>query len=94
MNKILFVAFFGILYSCSTQITKNPEVKSEIKPLLNSENLAKGKQIYETNCGSCHKLFDKKEYNSVQWRELVNSMQKRAGIDDLQKELVYNYLAN
>lgn len=86
-----------VLNSCSTS-TNNVKTQPQIIPNINIElnevNLTKGKSLYEARCGSCHQLFDKKDYDAVSWRKNVNAMYKRAKLNDLDKEFVYLYLTN
>jgi cytochrome c5 len=98
-NKIvLIIGLTIIIYSCATKSSVPAEVakKEEPKPIdfeivLNPE-LTEGKMLYENNCNKCHELFEPKRFTASQWSPIVYRMQKEAGISDVDREKIYNYL--
>ncbi len=54
--------------------------------------LAEGKELYDNNCAKCHKLYDPKDFSAEEWKPIVMVMQKKAHLDDLQGQKIYNYL--
>ncbi len=105
-TKLVMVALFGtVLFSCAPKVVtpapppvvevKKEEVKKEeVKPAVEvlTAELAEGKYLYENNCAKCHKLFDRHEYTAQQWMPITLSMQKKAKIQDIEREKIYNYL--
>ena len=54
--------------------------------------LAEGKNLYENNCAKCHRLYEAHSFSAEEWKPIVASMQKKAHLDDLQGQKIYNYL--
>ena len=95
-TKITIVAAIAILSSCAT---KQKTVQTFEKPMIlpavievTSENIVKGKSIYENNCGKCHQFYEPTEFKKERWKNIVNSMQRKARITDEETVLVYNYI--
>ena len=78
-----------LVYRCST--TSKMQSTATNKPTL-ADTIAQGRQIYVNNCGSCHNLFQPERFTAEQWVWNVNKMQKRAKVDDVQKEVMLKYL--
>ena len=62
------------------------------KPIITTETLAEGKNLYGMNCAKCHKLYDSKDFTAEEWTPIVMRMQKKARISDEQREKIYAYL--
>jgi len=54
--------------------------------------LQEGRTMYLNSCGSCHNLHLPSEYTLQEWTEVMSDMQKRAKINDTQKETILLYL--
>ena len=89
-----------IIYSCAsksgvpTSEVKKTETNVAIAALpkdLTAE-LATGKSLYENNCAKCHELYNTKEFSAEEWKPIVVRMQKKAHLDDLQGQKIYNYV--
>jgi hypothetical protein len=52
-----------------------------------------GRTLYVKNCASCHNLYPPQSYTASEWRDNVNNMQKRAKINDAEKETILKYLS-
>ncbi len=98
--KIVALAFISmLLYSCSTSKTTTKPVAEE-KPFVPvvaeaavlTEDLQKGKTSYENNCARCHKLYDTKQFTAEEWTPIMLRMQKKARIDDAERDLIYAYV--
>jgi cytochrome c5 len=93
-----------IIFSCASKSSvptaevKKEEVKVESKPTAPIKNtvmtaeLAEGKSLYENNCGKCHYLHNTNEFSSNDWKPIVARMLKKAQLDDLQGQKIYNYV--
>ena len=79
-----------VVFACSTKKSSVPTV--EAKKVELTPELAEGKMLYENNCAKCHKLYDTKKFNAEEWKPIVASMQKKAHLDDLQGQKIYNYV--
>ena len=96
-TKILSVALLAIFfYSCSGSKSVTPATtvvaEKEIKKDAVSPEIAEGKNLYENNCAKCHKLYEAADFSKEEWKPIVLRMQKKAHIDDLAGEKIYNYL--
>ena len=98
---IALAALAVIIYSCAAK-SSPPTATAEVKPAPKAEvkniatvmtpELAEGKNLYENNCAKCHKLYDTKEFSAEDWKPIVSRMQKKAHLDDLAGEKIYNYV--
>lgn len=48
--------------------------------------------FYIKSCGVCHDPYPKEKYNATSWGHILDSMQKRAHISDIDKSDLYTYL--
>jgi cytochrome c5 len=101
--KIKFFTILTILLlnSCATKQTKPiliiPKTESLINPevissSVSEEDLKQGKTTFEGRCTSCHQLYEPKEFDKNEWKSITHRMQKKAHLDDLEIEKVYNYI--
>jgi cytochrome c5 len=98
--KVLSLAVLSvIIYSCASKssVPTTEVKKAEPTPVATvatvmTPELAEGKSLYDNNCAKCHKLYDAKDFSSEEWKPIVARMQKKAHLDDLQGQKIYNYL--
>jgi cytochrome c5 len=93
--KVLALAVLAlIIYSCASKSNTSTAATPAPAPAATvmTPALAEGKELYENNCAKCHKLFDAKDFSAEEWKPIVLRMQKKAHLDDLQGEKIYNYL--
>lgn len=97
--KVLALAILAIiLYSCAAKSTApTAEVKptpatSTAGPTVMTAELAEGKNLYDNNCAKCHRLYKPEEFSKEEWKPIVTRMAKKAHLDDLQGQKIYNYL--
>ena len=93
-TKLVIVALFGtLLFSCAPKVVSPaaPPVV-EVKATALTPELAEGKNLYENNCAKCHKLYDRHEFSAEEWTPITLRMQKKAKIQDAEREKIYNYL--
>lgn len=88
MKKLFIVptAIISFVISCS------PKTIAPTKEIPIENNLAQGKQIFENSCAKCHDLPDPKEFSSVDWVGIMNSMAPQAKLTDLEHQWVYKYI--
>lgn len=96
---IVLVVLAVFIYSCASKssvptmdVKKAAPTVSSIEATVLSPELAEGKSLYENNCAKCHRLYDTKEFSVEEWKPIVARMQRKAHLEDLQAELIYNYV--
>lgn len=94
--KVLTLAILAfIIYSCAAKSSLPtvaiPAPTKATATVMTSE-LAEGQNLYENNCAKCHKLYDTKDFSAEEWKPIVERMQKKAHLDDLQGQKIYNYV--
>lgn len=105
--KVLAITVLAaIIYSCASK-SNAPTVANEprpaaiptpapasvvAEPTVMTAELAEGKSLYDNNCAKCHRLYDAKDFSAEEWKPIVARMQKKAHLDDLQGQKIYNYL--
>ncbi len=89
--KIIAVALLGmLLYSCAskTALTSAPVVNNVALTAVQTE----GKALFENNCAKCHKLYDTKAFSADKWIPILARMQKKAKLQDADREKIYAYI--
>ncbi len=101
--KIRFFTFIITtisIYSCATK-TIAPTIETpKTEPVVVAENVVKttddelvqGKSILESQCVRCHGIYDPKEFDKKEWKDITNRMQKKAHLSDVEINKVYNYI--
>lgn len=92
-NSITFIFGVILLASCS-QKTTEPVVTTVEKKTATSEELAKGKTLYEANCVKCHRLFAPSEFTEKKWNHEVPEMAEKAKVDHETEKLILTYVLN
>jgi cytochrome c5 len=95
-TKIVTIALIAIaLYSCGGSKLATPASMVDAKKVETSAvALVEGKNLYESNCTKCHKLYDPTDFSKEDWKQIVSKMQKKAHLTDDQGVTIYNYLAS
>ncbi|NHN27924.1 cytochrome c [Flavobacterium jejuense] len=88
---LILSLFFVACSSSKKNVVEAIEIK-EVEQVHLQPELAQGKVLYENNCGKCHTLHSADKYSKEQWSPIVLRMQKKARVNDEQRELIYNYL--
>ena len=94
---LIFASIFILGCSAKKNVSKVEEkpLKTEEVVLAISEvELSQGKTIYETNCARCHQLYDAKEFDKDEWKNITSRMQKKAHLDDIEIAKVYQYIVS
>ena len=89
-----------IIYSCASKsnvstatLPKKIETTVSTKEVATlSPEIAKGKELYENNCAKCHILYETSQFSAEEWKPIVARMRKKAHLEDLQAQLIYNYV--
>lgn len=99
MKKIITISILSlIIFACSHKSTstvtktETSSVKTSSATVSNAQFLA-GKTVYETKCGTCHKLKDPARGNMAQWTSWINRMAPKAKLTDSEKQQVTDYIS-
>ena len=94
-SKLLIAAIVlitvAIGYQCST-VLRMPTVTEAQKTGISLDYLVKGRELYISNCGSCHNLYLPERYTATQWLINIGKMKKPAKINDEQSEIILKYI--
>ena len=93
--KVITLAVLAIMiYSCASKssVPTTEVKKEEVKTSPMTSELTEGMYLYENNCAKCHKLYSPNDFNEEEWKPIVNRMQKKAHLTDLEGQKIYNYL--
>lgn len=92
MKKIIIVLATGLAL---TVVSCGPKSVAVTGPKYTStEEIAKGKTIFENSCNKCHKLPDPTKHDDQGWIKTLSRMAPKAKLDDQQHQMVYDYLAS
>ena len=80
-----------MIYGCSAAL-KVPTPADAQKSGTQLSTLSQGREMYISHCASCHNLYLPEKYTAAEWKAEVNVMQKKAKINDVQKETILKYL--
>lgn len=99
--KVLALAILTvIIYSCASKSSAPTISATETRPIAPTPSIAtvmtpelvEGQNLYDNNCAKCHKLYNAKDFSAEEWKPIVDRMQKKAHLDDMQGQKIYNYL--
>ncbi|WP_018627242.1 c-type cytochrome [Niabella aurantiaca] len=97
---VLFVCIV-IIFSCTRKaaptIPNRPVEpvagnKADTADFNSSNPLVAGKAIYEIKCTKCHKAKNLSDWTPDEWKPILNSMVKKAKLNDLQISQVTQYV--
>jgi hypothetical protein len=87
-----FFAVAIIVVSCATKATFPAKVT--IPEVVSETDLAEGKILLESRCIQCHQIYDAKSFDKMEWKHITHSMQKKAKLNDVEINKVYNYIVS
>jgi hypothetical protein len=90
-RNAVFLILAAILVSCVSALYM-PTQNDAVSRNTSLEKLQQGRSLYINKCASCHNLHLPSSYTGTEWAALLNKMQKRAKIDNVQKEQIAAYL--
>lgn len=105
MKPIISLLGLTILGACATsQLNLNPteadaeRAKAEFGNSSLTE-LVNGKNLYESNCGSCHRLYKPTDHSEGEWKHevpemvaLVNKKNKKQVLSQEDERLILQYV--
>ncbi|MBS1772079.1 MAG: hypothetical protein JST82_04420 [Bacteroidetes bacterium] len=100
MRRSVFLTFSAALLlvaACTskkaTTSAKSPaDVVAEVKKNYTADDMAHGKELWQSNCNKCHKLHDGPEFSVEKWENVLPRMIKRAKLSDDDGAKVRAYL--
>lgn len=78
--KTVVILFLLIFVSCSS--------KEKIIDINNE-----GQKLYYEKCNGCHRIFNKSEFESKRWKEIMNAMKKKSHLSEDEERMIIKYLA-
>lgn len=93
-KEIVLFGCIVLLASCAPKTTeaviepvKDPAIE------MPTAEIAKGKDIFEAKCQSCHGLKTIDDYTTTQWGKILPRMAKKAKLDAANTEYVHTYIS-
>jgi cytochrome c5 len=96
-SRILTIAALAVIvFSCATkkEATKVVETAEPVKAAEITPAVAGGQNLYDNNCGKCHKLFKATDFTKEDWKPILVRMQKKAHLDDTQMASISDYITS
>lgn len=99
MKKIITISILSlIIFACShkttSTVTKTETLTEKTSSsMVSHEQFLAGKTVYETKCGTCHKLKDPARGNMTQWTKWIDRMAPKAKLSDEEKMMVTNFIS-
>lgn len=93
LSSIAAFTFILIISSCTHKAAPVASVSmaTDVKKEITGSAFA-GEMTYKASCGRCHKLEDPASYTAKEWEPIMNSMAKKANLNDQQKADVTAYV--
>ncbi len=93
--KPILIAFLLIAsVACTTQLYVPGESNIDKVEKASLAELQQGFDLYQNNCGKCHKLKNPGSRSNVEWKRALEKMAPKAKLTSDQSYLVYRYLVN
>lgn len=94
---VSIVIIFGCTRKAAPTIPDRPVEpvagnKADTADFNSSNPLVAGKAIYEIKCTKCHKAKNVADWTQDEWKPILNSMVKKAKLNDLQVSQVTQYV--
>jgi Cytochrome c1 len=86
----IILANFILVASVSAGLYK--PAKKDVTPGASLAELKKGRQLYISNCASCHSLYEPERYDTARWRRIMDRMAPKSHLNDENKALIWKYV--
>jgi len=90
MKKIVHSLLFAgvVIYSCTskTVVTSTSEINTS------AEYVAKGKTVFDANCGKCHGLPEATDHTPEEWNKIIARMVPKAKLNPEETNWVLAYV--
>jgi cytochrome c5 len=92
----IFFAIATIVVSCAPKVIvpAKQTVSESVSEVVTAIDLAEGKNLLETRCVECHKIFDAQSFDHKEWKQITLRMQKKAMLNDVEINKVYHYIVS
>lgn len=91
----ILVCLYGLV-SCATALPIPTRIHAEwaVKRWPNTDTVAlqHGRTLYIRKCSGCHNLYTPTAFTEQEWAKEVAEMQKKAKINDEERETILRYL--
>jgi cytochrome c5 len=95
-NAILAFIAISIVVSCAKKSTPSSITSTESsvvsKTVVNENDIAAGHQIFDQNCGKCHRIYTPQEFKEKRWVRIIDEMAPKARLNDNEKQKVLAYV--
>lgn len=93
MKSLSVLVLVFVITACSQSAAP---VKNEAAVIntavVSSEDLAKGKSLYQENCAGCHELKSPEAFTETELKRIVPKMAKNAKVDASAETFILNYM--
>lgn len=94
MNKLILLFTIIACAACSSQLYIPTEVNVNKVETASLSELQKGHDLFQNNCGKCHKIPKPDNHTNQQWVKILENMAPKAKLSTEQSDLVYKYIVN
>ncbi|MEI8049087.1 MAG: cytochrome C [Bacteroidota bacterium] len=94
MKPIFIALLFAGSVACTTQLYVPGETNVNKVEQASLAELQQGHDLFQNNCGKCHKLPKPDSRSNPDWEKVLAKMAPKAKLDKDQSNLVYKYIAN
>jgi nitrate/TMAO reductase-like tetraheme cytochrome c subunit len=93
VHMLIVSALFCFATACAGVHLPEPLAADAARTGVSLDVLQRGRTAYQSNCGNCHALVAPSKYDQRQWPQKVDAMQERAGISDVARADILQYLS-
>jgi nitrate/TMAO reductase-like tetraheme cytochrome c subunit len=93
VHPVVVSALFCFATACAGVNLPMPLAADAARTGVSLDVLQRGRTAYQSNCGNCHTLVAPTKYDQRQWPQKVDAMQERAGISDMARADILQYLS-
>ena len=92
------LVFFAITFmiSCAPKNTPVSSASNEAstvsKSVVSEATIVAGHQLFDQNCGKCHRLFAPTEFNEKRWVRIIDEMAPKARLSTEDKSKVLAFV--
>jgi len=91
-KTITIIIFIVISVSISCSSALYIPTESQQTAFASLSQLQAGRKLYVQKCGSCHTLVLPEKHTKEEWQHLLDEMQLKASINNIEKEKILLYL--
>jgi cytochrome c2 len=93
MKKTIIISFLIIaVWSCSQKTVPTQTTTTTVVTTTTTGDVNAGKDTYVAKCQQCHGLKNPGNYTVAQWGPILNSMARKANLDESEKANVLAYV--